>query len=103
MSNNNNQFITIKKMYVLYKNPIQYNTLYSVQYLHSIGITFLPNMVIERNYPDNVVDLPSIYYNDKLYTGLDECISLYEEYSGIDNLLEKANEFKKNNPNYTIH
>jgi hypothetical protein len=41
-------------------------------------------------------------YNNKIYSGLDEVISLYENVSGIDNLLEKAIEFKKQNPKYTI-
>lgn len=89
-------------MYTLYKNPIQLETLYIVQYLHYKNISFLPSTIIERSYPQFVTELPTIYYNNKTYTGLEEVISLYENISGIDNILEKAMEFKKQNPKYTI-
>ena len=89
-------------MYTLYKNPIQLETLYIVQYLHSKNISFLPSMIIERNYPEFVTELPTIYYKNKMYKGLEEVISLYENISGIENILEKAMEFKKQNPKYTI-
>lgn len=89
-------------MYTLYKNPIQLETLYIVQYLHSRNITFLPSIIIERNYPAFVTELPTIYYNHRFYKGLEEVISLYEHISGIDNVLEKAVEFKKQYPKYTI-
>ena len=36
-------------MYTLYKNPIQLETLYIVQYLHSKNMVFLPSYIIERN------------------------------------------------------
>ena len=86
-------------MYVLYKNPIQLETLYIVQYLYHEHIPFLRNTIIEINYPSFVTYLPTIFYNNMLYIGLNECIKLFETYSGI---LEKANEFKKQNPRYTI-
>ena len=89
-------------MYTLYKNPIQLDTLYIVQYLYSIGIILLPSLVIERNYPQFVTDLPSIVYNNNIYNGIEKVIAFYEEKSGIDNLLEKAKEFKMKNPKYTI-
>ena len=88
--------------YILYKNPIQLDTLYIVQYLDYNQIFFLPNIIIERNYPYFVTDLPSIFYNNHLYSGLSEVIALYETISGISNLLEKSNEFKQQNPKYTI-
>lgn len=53
-------------MYILYKKPLQLDTLYIVQYLHSINITFLPHSIFERNHPPNVTNLPSILY-DNLY------------------------------------
>lgn len=89
-------------MYILYKNPIQLDTLYIVQYLHYNNIKFLPSSIIERNYPQFVTDLPTIVYNNNVYSGLTEVISLYEKISGIDNILEKAIEWKKQNPKYTI-
>ena len=89
-------------MYTLYKNPIQLDTLYIVQYLHYKNIMFLPSIIIERNYPQFVTELPTINYKNKNYNGLVEIISLYENISGIDNILEKAIEFKNQNPKYTI-
>lgn len=89
-------------MYTLYKNPIQLDTLYIVQYLHYNKINFLPSIIIERNCPQFITDLPTIKYNNCIYSGLTEVISLYENISGIDNILEKALEFKKQNSNYTI-
>lgn len=89
-------------MYTLYKNPIQLDTLYIVQYLYYNKIMFLPSNIIERNYPHFITNLPTIIYNNNVYSGLTEVISLYENISGIDNILEKAIEFKKQNPKYTI-
>ena len=90
-------------MYTLYKNPIQLDTLYIVQYLHYKNIMFLPSIIIERNYPNFVTELPTINYKNKIYNGLEEVISLYETISGIDKILEKAIEFKNQNPKYTIN
>lgn len=89
-------------MYTLYKNPVQLDTLYIVQYLHYNKINFQPSIIIERNHPQFITELPSIEYNNRIYTGLIEVISLYETISGINNILEKALEFKKQNPKYTI-
>lgn len=89
-------------MYILYKQPIQLETLHIVQYLHYCGIVFLPHTIFERNHPSFVKELPSILYQDKLYSGLHQVISLYESVSKIDHLLEKANTFKQANPKYTI-
>lgn len=89
-------------MYILYKNPIQLETLYIVQYLHYNKINLLPQSIIERNHPQFISQLPSIVHNNKLYSGLDEVVKFYEDYSGINNLLEKANKFKKQNPKYAI-
>lgn len=58
-------------MYILYKKPIQLETLNIVRYLHSHHINLLPDAVYERNYPNNVTELPSI---------LVECITFYETY-----------------------
>lgn len=94
--------------YILYKNPIQYDTLYIVQYLHYLGINMIPMCCIERNYPDWVNEMPSIEvvcndgYNNR-YIGLNECISFYEKNSNVENLYNKSYEFKRLNPEYRIH
>ena len=86
--------------YILYKNPIQLETLAIVQYLHSIGCDVRPFTCIERNHPDWVTELPSIETNSKKYIGLNQCISFYEEISNFKNLLSIALQFKNNNPDY---
>ncbi len=91
--------------YILYKHPEQYDTLAIVQYLHYIGKSNEPDTCIERLPPSLNIPLPSIYdmRNHKWWYGIENVIKFYENYSNIDNILEKAQEFKKNNPNYTIH
>lgn len=89
--------------YVLYKQPIQYETLHIVQYLHSIGILLLPNVCIERNYPEWVSSLPSIDVGKERYIGLDACIQYFETISGVSDLLTKSQKFKEVNPEYRIH
>lgn len=87
----------------MYKNPIKVETLCIVQYLHYKNIRFLPSIIIERNHTPFVTELPTINYKNKMYKGLAEVVSLYEEISGIQNILEKAMEFKNLNPKYTIN
>lgn len=91
--------------YILYKKPIQYETLYIVQYLHYLGIKLEPQYCIERNHPSWITMLPSIYVSnkDEKYIGLEECIKFFEKETGIHCLLQKSIEFKKNNPEYRIH
>ncbi len=91
-------------MYILYKNPIQLDTLYIVQYLFYLDIILIPHRCIERNHPSEVTRLPSIYsYEDnQWYIGLDECLKFYEMKSKINNILWEANNFKEENPEYRI-
>ena len=45
-------------MYTIYKNPIQLETLYIVQYLHSINITFaFDKTVVYYDKEDNMEDV----------------------------------------------
>jgi hypothetical protein len=92
---------TINKNYILYKEPISLDTLYIVQFLHVHKIILLPTHIIERNH--GVAELPSILYNDKLYSGLSEVIKFYENASGLDDLLTKSHQWKDKNPNYRIN
>ncbi len=90
--------------YVLYKNPIQHNTLHIVQYLHSIGKSNEPQHCIERNYPEWAINLPAIKeLNGTTHIGFENVVKYYEQKSGVKDLLEKVNIFKIENPNYTIH
>ncbi len=87
--------------YILYKLPIQLETLYIVQYLHANGIILLPKYIIERNH--GIVVLPTIIHNNNTYSGLLEVVKFYENASGINDLLTKAKDWKDINPNYRIN
>lgn len=91
--------------YILYKNPIQYDTLYIVQYLYSIGINIKPCACVEREYPLEVFELPAIYDlpSKVFHVGLEPVVEYYELKTGISGLLEKSSKFKKENPDYRIH
>ncbi len=87
--------------YTLFKNPIQKDTLAIVQYLQNLGYNFiLPAIVIERNHPYWVTSLPSIATETERYVGLKGCVEYYEKATGVENLLEKAIEWKKANEHY---
>jgi hypothetical protein len=91
-------------MYVLYKNPIELDTLYIVQYLNYVGFKLLPMKCIERNHPSWVTDLPSIKtIKGDMYIGLRECLIFYETESNISNLQYKAKSFKEKYPDYKIN
>ena len=87
----------------MYKNANQTDTLNIVQYLYFINCVLLPTIIVERNHPVNVTELPTILYNDRWYSGLSNVLLLYESMSGIDNLLERSVEFKRTHPKYTIN
>ena len=89
--------------YILYKKPIQMDTLSIVQYCYSLGIDIRPKHCIERNHPTAVCDLPSIRSGNRYYLGESNVIKFYEEITGIDCIVEKAREFKEKNPNYRIN
>ncbi len=90
--------------YILYKNPISYDTLAIVQYLHYVGKPNEPVSCVERGGPLGLL-VPSIFdtTTNKWYQGIDDVVGYYEECSGITNLLATAEQFKKENPDYTIH
>jgi len=83
--------------YILFKKPIQYD-----RYLHSLGLNLVPQYCVECNYPTYVTSLPTILFNKELYIGFDNCVKFYEKISGVNDLINKANKFKENNPNYKI-
>lgn len=88
--------------YILYKQPIQLETLHIVQYLHHQQITLLPTAIVERNHPPHITALPSIQTLTELHIGLDRVVNWYEQQTGITDLLKKAIEWKNENPKYTI-
>ncbi len=88
-----------KIKYVLYKNPIQLDTLACVQYLFSKGIDARPSYIVERNYPTFCTDLPTIKSeNGDCYIGLFQCLGFYKEQSGLESITKlnyQVNKFKK--------
>lgn len=106
--------------YVLYKLPIQTETLSIVQYLHHEAphLRQRPFACVERNHPDwiaNAMSLPAIEVLDDphlynagtrmrtRYSGLQECVDFFETYSGVSNLTRRASDFKRDNPFYRIN
>ena len=89
--------------YILYKQPVQLETLCVVQYLHSIGIEMLPLRCVERNHPAWARVLPSIA-DDRgdVHVGMAACIAYYERRSGVEGLLAKAQAFKAARPDYRV-
>lgn len=93
--------------YILYKHPIELDSLAIVQYMYSLGYDLRPKRIVERNHPIDVCILPCIHdlSNNKYYRGMREIICFYENCFSIksNDLLEKALIFKKNNPDYRIN
>jgi hypothetical protein len=92
--------------YILYKNPIQNDTLAIVQYIHhQTGQNIGTRVCIERNYPSDITELPSIRENGKIHTGLSECIQYFSQISGLPaaTLYQNSCQFKRDNPEYRIH
>lgn len=94
----------MKEKYTLYKEPVSLDTLYIVQYLHSINIDVTPSVIIERSYPKEISKLPSIITeNGAIYSGLDEVVQYYTSLSSIQNLLQISKNFKISFPEYRIN
>lgn len=92
--------------YILYKHPVQLDTLAVVQYLHHNGHTnAAPIACIERNHPTWAAQLPSILCTktSQMYIGKHEVVRFYESTFGVDRLIDKARAFKDICPNYKIH
>ena len=89
--------------YLLYKQPVQPETLCIVQYLNSIGSGMLPRICIERNHPPWAKALPSIAdERGDVHVGLDACVAYYERRSGVVGLLAKSRAFKDARPDYRV-
>ena len=81
--------------YVLYKNPIQKDTLTLVRFLHSSGVENAPpSAIYERGWPDWVTELPSIQTTesggDQRFVGLAACVRFFETCTGVTDLWQKA-------------
>jgi hypothetical protein len=81
--------------YTLYKNPISFDTLYIVQYLYKNNIDMRPKIIIERNWPQEVTELPSIKFGNELYIGFEQVVDFYQKYSGIQDLVARSKEFRE--------
>lgn len=91
--------------YILYKNPIQLDTLAIIQYVHNINKDVsMPKYIYERNYPLNIKVLPTIYLidKDKYYEGIDEIIEFYKYWVPLLTYDEVC-KWKNNNKNYRIN
>lgn len=98
--------LDFQTMYVLYKNPIQLDTLAIVQYLHAQGVgNVLPTHCVERSHPAWVVELPAILDMDtnKRFVGFVECVKYFENMSATTDLVNKAHVFKTVHPTYRVN
>jgi hypothetical protein len=92
-------------MYVLYKNPVQADTLAQVQYLHWLGHEHArPCQVVERNHPDWASQLPSVQDvgTGACHVGGAACSAYLEARFGVDDLASKAAAWKDAHPEYRI-
>ncbi len=92
--------------YVLFKHPLQLDTLSIVRFLcHKGHNDMRPVRCIERNHPAWAHDLPSIELaSGERYVGLGSCIQFYAQETGQDpnSLLSNANAFNAANPDYRL-
>lgn len=88
--------------YVLYKNPIQLDTLAIVRYLHALGHNAQPTSIVERNHP--VATLPAIQdlVSGQMHVGWEECVRFYERRFGVDGLAQKSADFCVTMPEYRV-
>lgn len=96
--------------YVLHKNAVQLDTLSVIRYLHSRHapqLSVTPTACVERNWPDWVVQLPSIECSTdgRRYVGMGECVRFWSALADEDEstLLANATLFAQRNPGYTTH
>jgi len=90
---------------ILYKRPIEFDTLYIVGYIHSLGHQdVVDNMIIvERNHIEDINGiLPSIFVDGIYYLGLENIVKYYEHKYKITDLLKKSKLFNEKFPNYKI-
>jgi hypothetical protein len=89
--------------YTLCKNPIQLDTLHTVQYLHSQGIDARPAEIYEINHPGWAKHLPAVMVHStkEIFEGIQSVIEFLERSTGIADLERKSAHFKTHvNPTY---
>lgn len=90
--------------YILYKDSKDEDIMYVLKYLHSQGISYVPQGIIERGIPIEIMKLPSLYDIDTktLYHGMEETVKYFEKKSKITKILQKIKLFKITNPDYEL-
>jgi hypothetical protein len=93
-------------MYILYKNPVQSDTLAQVQYLHWLGHEHgRPCQIVERNHPEwAAAHLPSVQDvgTGARHVGAAACTAYLQDRFGVDELASKAAAWKAAHPEYRI-
>ena len=92
--------------YVLYKNPVQPDTLAVVRYLHSVLPTLAacPAACVERSHPPRVTELPAVHDldTDEWFVGPARCVEFFEARSGLSDLARLSREFAEAHEGYRI-
>lgn len=89
----------------LYRRPDEEanaSLLWITHYLYSIGVNVRPRNTQERLFPAKVVETPAIELTvgGPTICGLEDIIDYYSRELQIKDLISKAEEFKKNNPQF---
>lgn len=94
------------KQHVLFKRPVELDTLHVVQYLYSLGHDVRAEACIERNHPEWAVEsLPCIETAaGERHVGLDACVRFYAACASVpaSSLVAEAVAFKQAHPEYRI-
>lgn len=74
-----------------------------VRYLYSIGYDVRTSSICDHNIPNYITVLPTIAFsNNQLLVGLSQIVNYYETTFGLTNVIELANKFAINNPDYRM-
>jgi len=96
------------RLYKVHDIPDCAKLLKIVRYLYGAHqIDIRPEQILERNFPSYIKTIPSIEYwdrNNQVYHlhGLPEIVDMFEKSYHIDNLVERAEIWTKENPNFRI-
>ena len=73
-----------------------------VKYLYANGVDIRPEIIFEKNFPENIKIFPTIFIENEYIEGLENILEYYEKKLNFDKLLFKATLFSINNPYYQI-
>ena len=92
--------IKVYHLYKIHENNDCATLLNITRYLYYQKINIIPTFITERLIPRDTI-LPTITLeNNRIFSGLNDIVNFLEEETEINNLVEKANIFVSNNPEF---